>query len=467
MEKVQRLQIDPKIDHSLKLISNLSKKVEEMNVVEEKIIKRHAELMAGKTEEINVCQTELGRVTEDEAQVQQQIQETDAAMNAEENEMTEMKAKYEENRAFIDEIRAIEAATTEFIAEKDVKMQLVDNIRLKIDMTDNEINLKDLNIEEIQSQKSFLQEQATFLDKQLEDLTYLMNWIQRKTSHEEMETDKIFVREIMNEPFYIENKQKAIAKIKENKKLTRDMQNFNKSIEKQTIEHENLQKELKEIAARIILLQREVDVITKEADEKQQDLQTRTTEARSAENALNREIQKLQTEFVKRENELDIMRSEHSAAIEEFNLKIKMEELKTQKARDQQLELGNDDMSLSLPINTPVVINASHSQPPLQKRQKIDETSEGIPHAATQCPTDNALMLRSLITPPMSSSFESSIIPRNIRYPSLAPIYKEADVTPPSKETTPPAKVTPPSKVAYKTANAEEVLSENESSVSS
>lgn len=469
---MQRMQIDHKLNHSLKLINNLTKKIEEMNTTEENIDLKAAEVMVVKTEELTSCQEGLARVTDEEVKIQQEIEKIDTALITEENEIKTIQVKIQEARAFIDEIQGVEASIVQLKAEKNVQAQTLHSLRVTVDSTQNEIIEGEQKIEEMKFQQNIINTKSELLEKHLEEITFLMTFIQSKSTFEELESDEIFLREVVNEPFYIKLKEDSATKMNENEDLIQDLQNSNDNEDRVTIEHEKTQKELAEMSAQMKVLQREVNVLMKEEIEAQKQLQTRVNEGLQADENIKREILHLQTQFVKEEDELDRLRYKNAATLVELNIQLKMEQAKTLQARQRQIAMAKEEKELSLTMNSSLGgLNTSHSQPALPKRQKLDEkVDEKLPHSATQrqhgnfAPATWAPLRRALPTSVMSSSFESTNH-RNQRglknsMVSSIPVYKkdEEKVTPPAIDN---QKQAPPTNTFD-----EEAFSDQDSSVS-
>lgn len=151
-----------------------------------------------------------------------------------------------------------------------------------------------------------------------------------------MEDDPVFKREVMERPYFFEHKENLDREIRDNKILNEDLSSFIDQIQEQMQQIDEAKHENDEAEAVLAQNRAELDEIDR--DIKAQQLQEYLDEVRKAEELLKKEISDLTNEADREKAEHLKLQILHSENLARYNLKLKQEQAKTRKAREQHNE---------------------------------------------------------------------------------------------------------------------------------
>ena len=430
MESMQRLQFNPKNDHHLKLINSVEKKVEGAKHAKETMQRKQAEEIIRKKGKINALKAELAKIAEEKDKKQQEIEKVETALSTEETYLTDVVKIIDEAQEINNEIQKIQTETDRFEATVADDLRALHQNRMKID------NLHICNIEykekiddlKLKSRDSF--HHSTLLDQHLEDVYNLMLMIQSpKVSLEDLEANEIFQREYNNNLLYITNKNNIEEKTKENNDINGDLERLDAKKLVQEQELKKFRESLVESEAKKLAALNELNNLKTKEIETQEKLNKKQETIRCADGELQLKIRDLKSAHVKEEEEIDELRSRNLTVIADLNMKLKLEEQKTAQAKEHKKTALKEEKDLSIVLKNAHV--TSSTQPPVLKRQKIDEKSDASRISVTQRQPAFPASRRSIPTPPLSSSFDS--------LPGIPDTRKSAPASVPVKENVEPA----------------------------
>jgi hypothetical protein len=416
MEEFQR-QCDLKHEHHLKLINSLTKKVEDALSLEEEIEKDHAEEIQKLSEEMKSMEAELAKLVEEEVKLLEDTSKMEEASKIDEEKFNDFKAEINEAAAVLAEVIQIREEARQIKAMKEAEAQALEQDRIQIDSIQIDSVEVQEKIEEYQMELQQHERNLESVDQELGLYSELVKKIQSKVSVDSLEDDPTFQQNYLHSSIYLELKAKIAAKMKENADLNDDAEKTDARLMK-----------AEELAANLLIELASSDQKKTSTEKAYNDMRNNEITAkirlkehqdmiRMREEVLHQEIRQLNLDFVKQEDELDGLRIKQSTAVAGFNMKLKNEQQKTQKARIKHEEALRREKVLDS------VMNTSFSQP--SKRQKIAASSNSKKSSINQPLTPPR---RSIPTPPLSSSLES--VAKTPKYhqrqsmPAALPVYK-------------------------------------------
>lgn len=167
-------QIEPRINHSLKLNSGLMRQIEELKTATEKIEESHKAEMANKVQEWEFCKNQISEVLEKSTEILQHFDQI-AAENEQENmKIGPLKTGLSEAQEAIRKIEYMSGSITQLTSEIEAQNDVVKNLHNNAEMTQIKMESSLARIEQFKFDWDVAEAQKSFLSKRLDEIHRLV-----------------------------------------------------------------------------------------------------------------------------------------------------------------------------------------------------------------------------------------------------------------------------------------------------
>lgn len=168
-------QLDPKIDHCIKLNNGMMRKIGDLNTVMEKMEASHVEQMTGKNQELEMCEVQISNIEQMITEAQKKLEDISAEIEVENMKMESAKAAFIEIQDLICKTDSIIASLAHLASEIEVKNDASKILRDTEETIRSEISFASTKINQLELENEAAKSKSEFLNKRLEEINQLVS----------------------------------------------------------------------------------------------------------------------------------------------------------------------------------------------------------------------------------------------------------------------------------------------------
>lgn len=174
METVTNKQYEPKINHSLKILGGLSRKIVDLDKVYDKIDKQYEEKQFEKSSELDACKKEIENLTQQEAEARQKFDDISAETSLENEKNEKLKSVINNGQTIVDKIGSETAALAQLTSDVEVQLEALQNLLQVNDTVQKELDEICNNVDQAHEDLEMVKNQQETLLKRHENISYLV-----------------------------------------------------------------------------------------------------------------------------------------------------------------------------------------------------------------------------------------------------------------------------------------------------
>lgn len=331
------------MQHSLRCLASLTKKINALNDDRALVMKRHNDLMATKALKSEKLEEDMAEAIEMEEETSKKTAKFDAETAAEAIKIDIARKSLNEVNVVKGLISTVEKSIEEAELEiATIKSEMKEKKREAVD-SENKISSTESLIEQLNTERDAELKKVESCKLTLQELGNMVEVIQHRSSFEALESNEIFKREAMNRTSYITKREKLNHEITASISLADDLQ-------KLVVQDEMLMEQKKEALVQLGEVQQRhglLEAQTKDVDqlEAADQLQARIEDTLKARDIIKKEIGDLKKILEKDQDAHEKEVGQHDEELLSLSLKLQAEEKKTKEAQDNHFM--NDNVSVA------------------------------------------------------------------------------------------------------------------------